>query len=71
MLSTWDVVYPLMSTIIPLSNQQAVDQAAKAIAVRVDLDPSRQSQYMPIARDMSAGKKKLLLRYLALQHQPS
>jgi hypothetical protein len=66
-LSTWDVVYPLMSTIIPLSNQQAVDQAAGAIAFRVDLDPFRASQYMPIARDMSAGKKKLLLRYLALQ----
>jgi len=68
-LSTWDVVYPLMSTIIPLSDQQAVDQSAKAIAVRVDLDPFRASQYMPIARDMSAGKKKLLLRYLELQHQ--
>jgi len=67
-LSTWDVVYPLMSTIIPLSDQQAVDQAAAAIAYRVDLDPSEQSQYMPIARDLSAGKKKLLLRYLALQH---
>ncbi len=66
-LSTWDVVYPLMSTIIPLSNQQAVDQAAAAIAFRVDLDPFTASQYMPIARDMSAGKKKLLLRYLALQ----
>lgn len=67
-LSTWDVVYPLMSTIIPLSNQQAVDQAAAAIAFRVDLDPFKASQYMPIARDMSAGKKKLLLRYLQLQH---
>lgn len=67
-LSTWDVVYPLMSTIIPLSNQQAVDAAAGAIAVRVDLDPFTASQYMPIARDMSAGRKKLLLRYLALQH---
>lgn len=67
-LSTWDVVYPLMSTIIPLSSQEAVDQAAAAIAFRVDLDPFTASQYMPIARDMSAGKKKLLLRYLALQH---
>ena len=67
-LSTWDVVYPLMSTIIPLSSQQAVDQAAGAIAFRLDLDPFTASQYMPIARDMSAGKKKLLLRYLALQH---
>ena len=66
-LSTWDVVYPLMSTIIPLSNHQAVDQAAAAIAFRVDLDPFTASQYMPIARDMSAGRKKLLLRYLALQ----
>jgi hypothetical protein len=66
-LSTWDVVYPLMSTIIPLSNQQAVDQAAAAIAARIDLDPTEASQYMPIARDMSAGKKKLLLRYFKLQ----
>jgi len=66
-LSTWDVVYPLMSTIIPLSNQQAVDQAAAAIAFRVDLDPFQATQYMPITRDMSAGRKKLLLRYLALQ----
>lgn len=67
-LSTWDVVYPLMSTIIPLSNQQAVDQAAAAIAFRVDLDPFKATQYMPVTRDMAAGKKKLLLRYLALQH---
>jgi hypothetical protein len=67
-LSTWDVVYPLMSTIIPLSSQQAVDQAAAAIAFRLDLDPSQATQYMPVTRDMAAGKKKLLLRYLALQH---
>lgn len=69
-LSTWDVVYPLMSTIIPLSNQQDVDQAAGQILVRVDLNPDRSSKYMPVTRDMSAGKKKLLLRYLALQHAP-
>ena len=69
-LSTWDVVYPLMSTIIPLSNQQDVDQAAPEIFVRVDLNPDESSKYMPVTRDMSAGKKKLLLRYLALQHAP-
>jgi hypothetical protein len=69
-LSTWDVVYPLMSTIIPLSKQKAVDKAAKAIHERVDLNPGRSSRYMPVTRDMSAGKKKLLLRYLALQKGP-
>ncbi|HEV2853491.1 MAG TPA: hypothetical protein VHC97_11870 [Thermoanaerobaculia bacterium] len=64
-LSTWDVVYPLMSTIIPLSNETAVNNAAAAIGQRLN-DPFPSSQYMPVTRDMSAGKKTLLLRYLSL-----
>lgn len=65
-LSTWDVVYPLMSTIIPLSDEATVESKACAAAIiqRLGEDPLQSSLYMPVSRDMSAGKRALLVSYL-------
>lgn len=65
-LSTWDVVYPVMSQYIDLGTESDVTQAQNAAAIiqRLGEDPLTSSQYMPISRDMSAGRKALLVSYL-------
>ena len=63
-LLNFDVVYPVMSLIINLHDQKAVDSSAPAIEHAISPSQFESTLAMPITREMSAGKRALLLKYL-------
>lgn len=71
--SFYSVLYPVMSKIIPWgpdkapNNPQQVKDFASQIQVFTDPDMWYTTIYMPITRDMSAGKRELLWRWCNLQ----
>lgn len=66
-LRYYHLVYPGMSRIFPLNNEEAVRENAEAILERID--PARWAawEFMPRTREMSAGKRALLSRWCRLQ----
>ncbi len=63
-LLNFDVVYPVMSLIINLHNEKAIDSSAPAIEHAISPSQFESTLAMPITREMSAGKRALLLKYL-------
>lgn len=63
-LLNFDVVYPIMSLVINLHDQSAVDSSAAAIEHAISPSQFESTLAMPITREMSAGKRALLLKYL-------
>ena len=71
---TWDFVYkevfryyflifPAMSKIIPMNDQAAMQKAAADIVARIDPAIWETTLYMPITRDLSLGKRQLILNW--------
>jgi hypothetical protein len=65
-LSHYHAVTPRMSTIIDLSDRDAVRTFAARILEVTDPALFETSRYMPVTRDMSANRRMLLRRYCAM-----
>lgn len=64
-LSTFDLAYRGMSAgVFDIGNEQSVNANGSAIIQFSDPDEFESPLYMPITRDMSRGRRKLLVRYL-------
>ncbi|HXO19447.1 MAG TPA: hypothetical protein VOA87_05925 [Thermoanaerobaculia bacterium] len=64
-LQTFNLVYPLMSLILNLGSETTVNQNAQAIEERTSLERFLTTSFMPITREMSAGKRYVLRQYLS------
>lgn len=65
-LKVYDVVYPSMSQTFEFKDGELVVNQAEEIRARLLLDPATSTEYLPASRDLSAGKRRLLLRFLEL-----
>jgi len=65
-LQTYDVIYPIMSLVRNLHDKNVVDAMAEQLKFAISLDTFQSTLYMPITRELSAGKRKLLQRYVNL-----
>jgi hypothetical protein len=65
-LETYDVIYPVMSQVRNLADRNVVDAMAEQLKFAISLDSFESTLYMPITRELSAGKRKLLQRYVNL-----
>jgi hypothetical protein len=65
-LSTYDLIYPVMSQIRNLHDKNVVDAMADQLKFAISLDSFGSTLYMPMTRELSAGKRKLLERYVDL-----
>lgn len=65
-LRVFALVYPVMSLVRDLSNRNVVEGMAEQLKFAVSLDSFESTLYMPITRDLSAGKRKLLQRWVNL-----
>jgi hypothetical protein len=65
-LRTYDVITPRMSNIIDLADEDAVRTFARRFLDVVDDDLFESARYMPVTRDLSRGKRKLLRRFCEL-----
>jgi hypothetical protein len=65
-LLTYDVIYPIMSLVRNLHNKNVVDAMAEQLKFAISLDSFQSTLYMPITRELSAGKRRLLQRYVNL-----
>jgi len=61
-----DLVYPIMSKVRNLADLNVIEQMAEQLKFAVSLDTFESTLYMPITRDLSAGKRKLLQRFVNL-----
>lgn len=66
-LRYYHLLFPAMSELLKLSDKDAVIGRAQAILDRIDPARFEKSIYMPVSRDMSDGKRRLLERWLNLQ----
>jgi hypothetical protein len=64
--TTYDAIAPRMSTIIDLSEVDAVRTFARRIKEVTAAELFESRRYMPITRDLSRGKRKLLHRFCDL-----
>jgi hypothetical protein len=71
-LATYDAIAPRMSTIIDLSDVDAVRTFARRIKEVTAAGLFESRRYMPVTRDLSRGKRELLRRFcdLALAASP-
>jgi hypothetical protein len=65
-LVTYDLIYPVMSLVRNLHNKNVVDAMAEQLKFAISLDSFQSTLYMPITRELSAGKRKLIQRYVNL-----
>jgi len=65
-LSVFDLIYPIMSVVRNLADRNAVEAMAEQLKYAISLDTFESTLYMPITRDLSAGKRKLLQRFVNL-----
>ena len=65
-LRTWDKVYPVMSVVRDLHKKTVFDGMTEQTRFAISPERFETCWYMPITRDLSAGKRKLILRYLNL-----
>jgi hypothetical protein len=66
-LQTYNLVYPLMSLVLNLASEATVNQNAQQIDYATSLQQWLTTLFMPITREMSAGKRYVLQQYLAQQ----
>lgn len=64
--SYYDVLFPQMSRVIDLSNQLDMQTAAHLIELRTDRRFFESSLYMPVTRELSFGKERLVQRWANL-----
>jgi hypothetical protein len=71
-LATYDAIAPRMSTIIDLSDVDAVRTFARRLKEVTAAELVESRRYMPVTRDLSRGKRELLHRFcdLALAASP-
>lgn len=65
-LRVFDLMYPIMSTVVDLASLPALEGAQVALKAAIDSSLFPSTLYMPITRDLSAGKRKLLQRFINL-----
>ncbi|MEO8126919.1 MAG: hypothetical protein ABI822_07490, partial [Bryobacteraceae bacterium] len=65
-LNTYDLIYPVMSQIRNLHDKNVVDAMGEQLKFAISKDTFASTLYMPITRELSAGKRKLLQRYVNL-----
>jgi hypothetical protein len=65
-LRVYDVVYPAMTQPFALRDSRELAAQAELIRSRLSLDAAKSTEFLPVSRDLSAGKRKLLLRFLDL-----
>lgn len=65
-LSTYDLIYPVMSLVRNLHDKNVVAAMGEQLKFAVSLDGFQSTLYMPITRELSAGKRALLQRYVNL-----
>lgn len=65
-LRVYDLIYPIMSEVVPLNNRTRVEGMCLQIQKMVNPEMFESTLYMPITRDLSAGKIKLLQRWCNL-----
>jgi len=65
-LRVFDLIYPVMSKVRNLADLNVIEQMAEQIKFAISLDTFQSTLYMPITRDLSAGKRKLLQRFVNL-----
>lgn len=65
-LRVYDLIFPIMSEVVPLSRRKRVEAAVQQIRAMTAKDFLESSLYMPITRDLSAGKRKILHRWCNL-----
>jgi hypothetical protein len=63
-LRVFDLIYPAMSQVRNLDSLPIVEGMAVQIQKAVSLDTFESTLYMPITRDLSRGKRNLLLRFI-------
>jgi hypothetical protein len=59
----YHLIYPAMSKIIPFNNQAAMEAAAPEIVKRTDPAIRDTTRYMPVTRDLSHGKRELIVEW--------
>jgi len=71
-LATYDAITPRMSTIIDLSDEDAVRTFARRLKEVTAAELVESRRYMPVTRDLSRGKRELVHRFcdLALAASP-
>jgi hypothetical protein len=67
----YHMLYPAMSKIIPFNNRCAMEAAACEIVKRTDPDLWHSTRYMPTTRDLSAGKRQLIVDWAGSLKPPS
>jgi len=65
-LQVYDIIYPRMSAIINFTDRNAVEANASGIKSLIQDNLFESTRYMPVTRDMSAGKRRLLSRWCDL-----
>lgn len=65
-LRVFSLVYPVMSLVRNLSDRSVVEGMAEQLKFATSLDTFESTLYMPITRDLSAGKRLLLQRWVNL-----
>lgn len=79
---TWDAVYqnvlryyyliyPGMNAFVPLNDEQKVREQAPYILASIDPKLWGSTRFMPVSRDMSAARRRLLTRWLLLSQPPA
>jgi hypothetical protein len=58
------LIYPAMSLIFPLNDEAAMRAAAGRVMERSHPDQWLSARYMPISRDLSTGKRQLLIEWV-------
>src|SRR5260370_31565400 len=65
-LRVFDLGYAIMPKVGNLHDLNVIEQMAEQIKFAVSVDSFESTLYMPITRDLSAGKRKLLQRFVNL-----
>jgi hypothetical protein len=65
-LRVFNLVYPVMSLVRNLADRNVVENMAEQLKFAVSLETFESTLYMPMTRDLSAGKRKLLQRWVNL-----
>jgi len=59
----YSLIYPAMNMYINFDDERAVTSSAERIAESVDSQDANRTYYMPITRELSAGKRRLIQRW--------
>ncbi len=65
-LRVFNLVYPVMSLVRNLSDRSVVEAMADQLKFAISLETFESTLYMPMTRDLSAGKRRLLQRWVNL-----